>query len=506
VAAPEQETVAAAAAVLTGAMADGAADLLAEAPGPAAGPEAVPSEEAVLPPAPDIAGASEAEAAETPDLAEGEAVPAVAPPEIEDPAAAPAAAAPEAAPPEPSPEAAVGPATRQVSARAAGSATNQGAAAATGGAMAASNRAEVTQRRRASAAGAAQAEDAPTEDVDRQTFRQQLRTAIDAAMPPPESETEARRLMDEGGEDAAAEVQGALGGHVETAAGGMPAAVSEETQPDPASITVDPDVPLEPEAAGEPPSGVSAGPVVPPPSRPDAVDMSANRAETDALAAENNVTDAQLARGNDPQFDAALGAKSEAEAHDEAGPAQLREAEAADRSATRGQAQGAVNAGLTGFHTDRVTRLGNVAAQQTTTSGLTATRKAEITATLEGIGQRTRTDVTTILTAMTTKAGEMFQEAIEVALKEYDLAFDDVRGGLLTRVGDFFTGGGDERFERALAAGRSAFQSVIDDAIEAVATYVEGELARARLRVEEGRAEIDRYIKEELPEDEREFA
>lgn len=513
----EEETVARAAMAITGAIVQGAADLLATPTGEANGDliEATPDERAT---STENAASSDTQ---TPAQVSGTSSAEVDALTVEgDGAAAPAAEVPEAAPavegeggagaPEPAPELspaqAVAPAVQAVSRRATAAASHQPESAAAGAAMASSNDPAVTRRRGVSAAGAAMADDAETGEVNRQSFREQLREAIRNAMPAPQSESEARRLMDEGGEEAAEEIQGHLGGHTSEAMGGLPAALEDENQPDPASIDGGEEVELTPEEAGPPPAPVSAGPVVPLPSTSAAVDMSSNSANVDQLAAENNITESQLARGNDPQFDAALGARDEAERHNEEGPARLREAEALDRANTRERAQGRISSGLTGFQNERATQLANVATVQSTTSGLSATRKAEITVELEGIGQRTREAVTTILAEMNEWVGTRFQGAVDDALRDYDDAFDDVRGGFLTRVGDFFTGGGDERFEAALRAGRRAFEARIDRAIDEIATHVEIELARARERVAQGRTEIDAYINETLPQNERDFA
>ena len=79
------------------------------------------------------------------------------------------------------------------------------------------------------------------------------------------------------------------------------------------------------------------------------------------------ITDTQLSRGNDPQFQATLGARDEAETHDREAPAALREAEATDRQNTHARSAGAIAAGLTDFHGTRTSQFGDVAAQQTTT-------------------------------------------------------------------------------------------------------------------------------------------
>ncbi|MBF9031636.1 hypothetical protein HKCCE3408_14640 [Rhodobacterales bacterium HKCCE3408] len=456
--------------------------------------------------------AGPADAARTPGTpeAEGGKPEAAAAPPAEAPTpekpAEPGAAEPEDAPAEPSPKDAVAGTTKAVTRRARASAKHQSEGAATGAAMAASNEPEVTRRRAAEDAGSAAADGAETADVDRQAFRNQLAVAIRNAIPQPKSKDDAKRLMNEGGKEAAANVQSHLGGHVATATGALPGAVDEANQPDPAAMEGGEAAPLEPETAGEKPAPVAAGPVVPPPSTAQAVDMSENRAASDQLAAENDIDDDMLARGKDPQFDATLGAKAEAEKHDVEGPAQLRAAEATDRAATGEEAAGTLNAGLADFHGTRVGQLGKVAGAQSKTAGVAAARKAEITARLEQIGRATRTAVTGILDAMLERAGEIFRTAIDEALKAYDRAFDDVRGGFAERITDFFTGNSDARFEAALQAGRDAFDARVTRAIDEVAIHVETEIARAKARVEQGRAEISRFIREELPKDERKFA
>ncbi|MCP4445415.1 MAG: hypothetical protein GY811_08730, partial [Myxococcales bacterium] len=413
----------------------------------------------------------------------------------------------EEAPAEPTPRAAIAPATAAVSRRAGASSAHQPSGSASANAIAASNRPEMTQRRNAERVGIAAADAAETGAVNQTTFEAALRAAIARAMPDVSNESDARNVMAEGANQAADEVQGTLGEQQTQAIGNLPATVSEDERPDRDAQSGGEVVALAPEALGAAPEGVSAGPVVPAPSTAAAVNTASNRAATDTLAADNDITDTQLSRGNDPQFQATLGARDEAETHDREAPAALREAEATDRQNTHERSAGAIAAGLTDFHGTRTSQFGDVATQQTTTQTDSELRKQVITEDIEAIGLAVRTDVTRILDELDTETAALFQTAIDEAMEDYDDAFEEEKGGFFTSVGDFLTGDwGDDRFNRALALGRRAFEARIETAIVEISAFVELKLAEARDRINEGRTEIETYMTNNVSEAERELA
>lgn len=414
----------------------------------------------------------------------------------------------EEAPPEPSPEKAVGPATRAVGKRAAKSATHQPAAAATDNAIKASDKPAVTQARMAQDASMKGAEKAKTDKVDATSFKAVLQKAIDESIPEPKSERQAKDVMKNGGKRAAAKVGAGLATQKTQAVGELPAQLDESAVPDASQQKVDPEVPLVAEEVGAPPDPVSAGPVVAPRSTEAAVDVSANREGVDQMQADNKITKDQLEKGNDPQFANTLGARSEAEKNDQQAPKKLREAEAADRANSRARAHGQIDKGLSGFHGERAAQLNNVAGQQADTKGLTETRKQEITDSIKTIADQTRTDVTKILTDMDGKVEEDFAAAIEKAMSDYNKAFSDEKGGVLTAIGDALTGDlfGSDRLKSALKAGREAFDKHITAAINQIAIYVERKLTEARDRVTKGREEVEEYMTTKVSDAEKEFA
>ncbi len=516
------------------------------APDPAAIPAPPPRAPEADPPAAEVAkapaAAPAAEAAEEPVTAETEtatgAGPEAASPGAEDVVAGAASEAPELAPPDPaeaasaaipdqtelaqdaavnadataeepevvagpSPEEAVAPAAAAMGRRSSAASTHQPPEAATDNAIQSSNVPAVGQAREAERAGITATDDTETGEINVAEFRKELKNALDAAVPPPRSESQAERQVERGAVDAAAPLQTALSDQTTTAAGDLPATAAAE--PDPAQITPVEPVPLEPEAVGEAPAPVSAGPVVPPPTPAVALDTSANEERVDALAAEHNITQEQLQRGNDPQFDAALGARSEAQAHDEAAPAAYYEGEAATRGATRARAANRIGTGLTDIQTTRAEQFNNVAQTQADTSKVTAERKAEITQEIEAIGLATREDVTTILTEMQEGAADKFNKAIASAQKRFDEIMEDaVGGGWFSAIfGNWFDN--SDEYNAALIDATDEYDAIVDEGIGEVATFVVQELQRAKDRVAEGRQEIDTYINETLTDDERQF-
>ncbi len=409
--------------------------------------------------------------------------------------------------PEPSPAEATAPVTAAVSRRARASSAHQPAPAAASNAVASGNQPDVTQRRAAQQQGVAGADGATTSEVDQDSFERALRTAIENAMPKPRNESEAKDVMNHGAERANRALGETMGQQQTQAVGNLPEAVDETQQPNPGDMPGGDVVEISSDEPGQPPAAVSAAPVVAPPSTEAAIDTSENRERVDALEAENNVTRDQLTKGQDPQFETALGAREEAETNDREAPQRLREAEAVDRAGTRDRAAGALAGGLNDFHGERVGRLANVAGQQSATKGLTEERKRQITADIEAIGKATRDGVTQILNDMDAKVNKTFGDALDQAMKLYDAEFEDVKGGFGTWVSDVFSGtSSEERLEMAFQAGRSVYDEHISGAITEVAGIVEDHLQRARDRVAEGRAEIDRYMSEEVSEAEADYA
>ncbi|WP_334416722.1 MULTISPECIES: phage tail protein [unclassified Bradyrhizobium] len=445
-------------------------------------------------PAAPAPGATEVPTAEvTPEApaATAEAAPAEAPPSPAAPPGAPAEVAPLA------PREAIAPAAGAIAARARAARAREPGKAARAAAQAAHVGAitKETELRRGIAtatvsniAAAARVESA----VDRDAFRARLKQAI-AATKKPTSESEAERVIREGAKNASAVVSGELHTQSSQAAAPMATAAAPRAEVTPPEGSLERGVPLTPEQAGAPPAPVAPDSVVPQPLPAERGDFSSERNATDQLMADNAVTQEQMQRANEPEFSAVVQERQNVEAREAQMPDELRAGEAAVRVRARSTAAGSIAQGLGELHGHRVARIGKVAGQQTTTRNVSAAERTHITGELERIKNQTRADVTDILAEMERTANEMFGGGLKQAEVDYAGVFEEEKGG----VGTWLTTWGEdweELIENSLAKAMEAYHNRVSFTIELVAIYVEGKLAQAKRRVQDGKAEADRFV------------
>lgn len=440
-----------------------------------------------------VAGGPSAEAPAAPDTAPPPPAPATGTAEggPAAPAAAAPAPAPAEAPPAPSPEEAIAPTVHAVARRARQQRAHSPAGVRVANASA-SARQPAVETQRSSAERTVEAIDAvPLGEVPKQSFKDALRRAIDEATPKPKTEDEAERVMAHGATDASAQLNSQLGVQREQAAGPLRSAAQAEAAPAPEAGAPAPA--LVPEPTGPAPEPVSAGPVVPAPLPAERLDYSADRGPTDQAMTEAGVSTDQLQRGNEPEFTAALEARSTAESHEAAAGPQYRADEAAMRGEARAQAEAGLAGGLSGMHAQRLDLIGQVVAEQDATKTGQSQERRLVTERVIAIREAARQDVEVILTAMDANAVAIFEVGLREAEAAYESAFEEAKGGL----GNWLTEWGsdwDRLIERSLATGRAAYLERVGRAIDQVAALVEGQLAAAKQRVAAGRAELDAYV------------
>ncbi|WP_454778182.1 phage tail protein [Georgenia muralis] len=408
--------------------------------------------------------------------------------------AAAAEAAPEVTEP-PSPREAIAPAVQQIRQRAGRASGHTPAGTIQVNAQAAAIRHPTEQLRGAAVATVQNLDEAGTETdtFQRESFRAALSAAIVAATSPtPTSEDQANRVISGGAQAASSSLQGQLGAQRDAAAGPLAAPAAAEVPP--ADVeTPQPEVDLQVEQVGPPPAPVAAAPVVPAPLPPERLDYSEDRQATDSAMAESGVTQDQLERGNEPEFGQTLTARTEAEEHEAQVAATYRAGEAEVRGGAEQRAQGALAGGLAGMQEARTGVIGTVAGRQTGTMTRDEAERRRVTTTIEGIKNRTRTDVETLLTEMETEAARIFGEGLTAAEKAYRDTFEEEKGG----VGTWLTTWGDdweELIESSLATARSAYLWHVNEAIDLVADCVDAKLAAAKRRVTQGLAEVQVFV------------
>ncbi len=204
------------------------------------------------------------------------------------------------------------------------------------------------------------------------------------------------------------------------------------------------------------------------------------------MMAENNVSQQQLEEGNDPAFGPALQARSAAEKHEATAEARYRQSESKVQDQAQGAAQQALAQGLGGMHGVRESSINKVVGQQLSTKTMNAAERQTVTDNIKSIKDKTRADVNAILDGMEQEAAKIFEDGLKRAEAAYEETFKEAKGGAWTWL---TTWGSDweKHIEKSLATARKEYLREVDEAIDDVADFSEGELTAAKKRVAKGR-------------------
>ena len=279
-----------------------------------------------------------------------------------------------------------------------------------------------------------------------------------------------------------------------------------EQAPDPSVATEKPVVPMTQAAPPELPK-VDGAKAMPPPAPPEQTNLQAGPRAIDAQMADAQVIDRQLAASNEPQMQNALAAKKEAQAHADTAPGEIRAKEAATLQQARATASATAGAGLSGMAKDQAGLLKQVAADKTGAKGKEEAERARISAALNGIYDATKTDVDAILAGLDTKVAADFDTGASAAqaaftaqhragMEEYKDKRYSGPDGWARWTADLFTGLPPEAsdiFQKA----KADFEAQMTKVISGIADTVAVELGRAKARIAQGRAQVDRFLAEQ---------
>jgi hypothetical protein len=436
---------------------------------------------------------AKAEAVSAPDAAAGEAVPAAAEGEQ---AAAPDAEAPERSP-------ALSATLARIRRTAWVQGHNNPAARKAAEAQAAAPGPENERTARAAAGQVATMDGQEPGTFDREAFKAAVRAKIAEIAPATLKEMEA--FKSSGGMD---RVKGAVAGEVE---GGKEAAAgpvqqAAEATPDPSGQPAKEQAPLPPTEAGPAPAALGAEQAVPPPAPEAAVDVSAGPQSIEQRMTEANVSEETLARSNEPEFTAAVDAKTEAAADAATAPATYRAEEEALRGGVAQQQGAAAEAGVAAMHGSRGAEFAAIVSAQGATQDADRTTRDQVFAALEGIHAETQSQVTARLDRMESDATTRFstgaEAASEAAVTYVDNAifnyklerYLSIPGlGAAAWVRDQFLGLPEEVnafYDQAMAQ----FYATMDALLDEVGGIVETGLNEAKAMIAEGRARVDAYV------------
>lgn len=350
----------------------------------------------------------------------------------------------------------------------------------------------------ASQAKAAQVEKMSAQEsgvFDKKAFVAAVRAAVEAATPKNVDEAEKYKSSGKANQ-VKDQVSGLVGSNRKAAEQSIRTATDEV--PTNAGATRKPVTSAVPEPVGAPPAPVDAASAMPAPKAAAELDLRHDQCTTEARMKDAKVTEAQLAKSNEPQFKEALGAKKAADANTAAAPGAFKADEQKRLGAAGTQANSAVTGGLAGMHTARAVSLGKAANHQATGKAADEAKRAKVAADLEAVYTKARQDVTTILDGVDGKIDPVFdagekdaRNEMEASIETDTRAFHDKRS-LLDAVVDLFSRPPelDAIVERAV----QRFMLRMDAVIDRVADIVGAELRRAKALIAAARQEVAQRV------------
>jgi hypothetical protein len=235
--------------------------------------------------------------------------------------------------------------------------------------------------------------------------------------------------------------------------------------------------------------------------------------DLDLRLAAADIAEQQLANSNEPQFQAALASKKQAQADALEAPKVYRQFEEDKLSQARSDARGIAKESLQATHSERTESLGKVSGSQQVGKGKDESARKKIAGDLEEIYSQTKTKVEHILEDLDKEvypefdsgaadARRQFEDYVSKRVDDYKAAryhfpWDPIGWGLWLR--DKLVGMPDE-VNRFYEEGRDLYIKKMDDVIGKIAELVASRLNAAKVKVADGKKRIDAYL-QQLPED-----
>ncbi|MEV5971700.1 hypothetical protein [Streptomyces sp. NPDC051921] len=272
--------------------------------------------------------------------------------------------------------------------------------------------------------------------------------------------------------------------------------------------------PLTPDRPPANPGAPSAADAIPEKQPAAVTDFSEGPAQNDKALADAEVTEEQLAKGNEPEFNDALKAKKSAEADSAKAPGKAHAAE--DQQLATAKA-GAAAAGAQAMNALTATRAAAgraVDGGKGETKSKDETKRAEVTAKLQKVFDATKKDVEATLTGLDTKVDTAFtsgekqaRDAFTADHKARMKKYKDKRyGGFLGKgrwLKDKFAGMPKEAND-LYQESRKLYVARMRTVISSVADMIGVELGRAKSRIAQGRADLKAEV-DRLPADLKAF-
>lgn len=361
------------------------------------------------------------------------------------------------------------------------------------------------------AANAEKMNEAKPGEFDKKAFVDAVNKAIDAQAP--KNLDEADKFSKSGKADQVkAEVDGKVTDGKESSAKDIDTAT--QAPPDTSAAKEKEVTPLTPDQAPANPGAPSAADAIPEKQPPAVTDFSEGPAQNDQAMADAEVTEEQLAKGNEPEFNEALSAKKTSEADAAKAPAKGRAAEDQQLATAKEGAAASGAQAMTALTATRSAAGKEVDGGKGDTKTKDEKKRAEVTAKLQKVYDGTKKDVEETLSGLDKKVDTAFtagekaaRDAFTADHKRRMKKYKDKRysgwTGKARWVKDKFAGMPEEA-NNLYQEARKLYVSQMQTVISSVADIIGTELGRAKARIAKGRAELAAEV-DKLPADLKQF-
>ncbi|MEV6074437.1 hypothetical protein AB0L80_04890 [Streptomyces sp. NPDC052069] len=348
-------------------------------------------------------------------------------------------------------------------------------------------------------------------EFDKKAFVDAVNKAIDAQAP--KNLDEADKFSKSGKADKVKdEVDGKVTDGKESSAKDIDTAT--KAPPDTSAAKDKEVTPLTPDQPPANPGAPSAADAVPAKQPAAVTDFSEGPAQNDQAMADAEVTEEQLAKSNEPEFNEALSAKKTAETDSAAAPAKGQAAENQQLSTAKQNAAASGAQAMTALTATRASAGKQVDGGKGDTKTKDEKKRAEVTAKLQKVYDGTKKDVEETLSGLDKKVDTAFttgeksaRDAFTADHKRRMKKYKDKRysgwTGKARWVKDKFAGLPKEA-NNLYQEARKLYVSQMQTVISAVADLIGTELGRAKARIAKGRTELKAEV-DKLPADLKQF-
>lgn len=241
--------------------------------------------------------------------------------------------------------------------------------------------------------------------------------------------------------------------------------------------------------AGLVPKPLNAKAAIPKPKTSQEISMEKESQSLDVKMTENNVTDEQLAKSNEPKFTGALDQKNQAQVEAKLAPINYRKKEGAQLGAAQNDAKTTSQDSLAQMQGAKQVSENNVLTNQTTNKTSDKTEQEKIFAEFEAIYEETKNTVTNNLEKLSEDVDKKFSEEAESAQitfeKNVEDGLDNIYGW--TVIDDWIFGEDTDAINKLFIAEKSKFVATMNTVLDAISIIIADGLNAALDAIADGK-------------------